>query len=161
MKFTVPERFVNHRWLSAYDTAVSTCRLWDAYQVFYYGFLLIREDQRTYYDTVLAILRKHNVNDNGRTRIKDIWKFLRAKNLTDDGRKRKKRIVEKVLFKDMQTMLITLFYQAVLPLLKNYVVLFQSNAPLVHKLHDRQEQLFRDFLSCSEKEIIRFYDRHT
>ena len=66
-----------------------------------------------------------------------------------------------VLFKDMQTMLITLFYQAVLPLLKNYVVLLESNAPLVHKLHDRQEQLFRYFLSCSEKERIRFYDRHT
>ena len=51
----------------------------------------------------------------------------------------------------MQTMLIMLFYQAVLPLLKNYVVLFQINAPLVHKLHDRQEQLFRDFLSCFSK----------
>ena len=38
-----------------------------------------------------AILRKHNVNDNGRTRIKDIWKFLRAKNLTDDGRKRARK----------------------------------------------------------------------
>ena len=148
VKFTVPERFINHRWLSAYDTAVSTCRLWDAHQVFYYGFLRRHDDQRTYYDIVLAILRKHNVNENGRTRIKEIWTFLRANNLTDDGRNRKKRIVEKVLYKDMQTMLIMLFYQAVLPLLKNYVVLFQNNAPLVHKLHDRQEQLFRDFLSC-------------
>ena len=61
-------------------------------------------------------------------------------------------IVEKVLFKDMQTMLIMLFYQAVLPFIKNYVVLLHSNAPLVHKLHDRQEQLFRDFLSCFIKQ---------
>ena len=45
-----------------------------------------------------------------------------------------------------------IFYHAVLPLLKNYVVLFQSNAPLVHKLHDRHEQLFRDFLSCFIKQ---------
>ena len=53
-----------------------------------------------YYDRVLAILRKHNVNDNGRTRIKDIWKVLHEKNLTDDGKERKTMIVEKVLFKD-------------------------------------------------------------
>ena len=72
----------------------------------------------------------------------------RAKNLTDDGNERKEMIVEKVLFKDVQTMLIMLFYQAVLPLLKNYVVLFHSKALPVHKLHDRQEQLSRDFLSC-------------
>ena len=77
---------------------------------------------------------------------------LRAKNLTDDGKEHKERIVEKVLFKDVQTMLIMLFYQAILPLIKNYVVLFQSNVPLVHKLHDRQEQLFRHFLSCFIKQ---------
>ena len=77
---------------------------------------------------------------------------LRAKNLTDDGKGRKERIVEKVLFKDMQTMLIMLFYQAVLPFLKNYVVPFQSNVPLIHKLHYRQEQLFRYFLSCFIKQ---------
>ena len=57
--------------------------------------------------------------------------------------KNERRIVEKVLFKDMQTMLIMLFYQAILHLLNNYVVLFQSNAPLVHKLHGRPEQIIR------------------
>ena len=66
---------------------------------------------------------------------------MSPKNLTDDGKKSKKMIVEKVLFKDMQTMLIMLFYQAILHLLNNYVVLFQSNAPLVHKLHGRPEQI--------------------
>ena len=49
-------------------------------------------------------------------------------------------------------MLIMLFYQAILRLIKNYVVLFHSKAPLVHKLHDCQEQLFRDFLSCFIKQ---------
>ena len=76
--------------------------------------------------------------------------------MTDDRIERKKRIVEKVLFEDMQTMLIMLFYQTVLPLLNNSVVLFQSNAPLVCKLHDHQEQLFRDFLSCfiTQEELV-------
>ena len=32
------------------------------------------------------------------------------------------------------------------------MVLFHSKAPLVHKLHDRQEQLFLDFLSCFIKQ---------
>ena len=64
--------------------------------------------------------------------------------------KNKRRIVEKVLFKDMQTMLIMLFYQAILHLLNNYVVLFQSNAPLVHKLHGRPEQIIRVVLCVHE-----------
>ena len=76
----------------------------------------------------------------------------RAKNLTDDGKERKERIVDKVLFKDMQIMLIMLFYQAVLPLIKNYVVRFHSNVPLFHELHDRPEQLFLDFWSCFIKQ---------
>ena len=65
-----------------------------------------------------------------------MWNVLRAKNLTDDRKKCKQRIVEKVLFKHKLTMVILFFYQAVLPLL---------NAPLLHKLHDRQ--LFRDCLA--------------
>ncbi len=40
------------------------------------------------------------------------------------------------------------FYSAVLPLLKQYVLLFQCKDPRVHKLHDEQERLMREFLSC-------------
>ena len=47
-------------------------------------------------------------------------------------------------------MLIMLFYQAILHLLNNYVVLFQSNAPLVHKLHGRPEQIIRVVLCVHE-----------
>ena len=35
-----------------------------------------------------------------------------------------------------------------LPLLKDYVQLFQSHAPLIHKLHDEIEALSRAFLGC-------------
>lgn len=35
IRYTVPERFLSHRWLSAYDVSVSTLRLWYAYRVFY------------------------------------------------------------------------------------------------------------------------------
>lgn len=33
-------------------------------------------------------------------------------------------------------------------MLKHYVLLFQSKEPKVHKLHDEQEKLVREFLSC-------------
>ena len=40
IKFTMPERLITHRWLSAYDVTVSTLRMWEPLTVFYYGFLL-------------------------------------------------------------------------------------------------------------------------
>jgi hypothetical protein len=41
--------------------------------------------------------------------------------------------------------------EAVLPLLKDFVELFQSHEPLVHKLHDKMEELSRAFLACFVK----------
>lgn len=53
-----------------------------------------------------------------------------------------------MLFEDKKTLLELHFYAAVLPMLKHYVLLFQSKDPKVHKLHDEQEKLVREFLSC-------------
>lgn len=53
-----------------------------------------------------------------------------------------------VLFEDKKTLLELHFYSAVLPMLKQYVLLFQSKDPKIHKLHDEQERLIREFLSC-------------
>ena len=38
------------------------------------------------------------------------------------------------------------FFIAVLPLFKDYVLLFQSNIPLFHKVNEAQDNLFRNFL---------------
>ena len=38
-----------------------------------------------------------------------------------------------------------------LPLLKQYVMVFQSKVPMVHKLFDHQVELLHDFLSCFVK----------
>ena len=32
-----------------------------------------------------------------------------------------------------------------------YVCLFQSHEPLIHLLHDKQEQVFKDFMACFVK----------
>ena len=40
-------------------------------------------------------------------------------------------------------------------MLKEYVKLFQTSAPITHLVHDRLETLFHDFLSCCVKpEVI-------
>ena len=43
------------------------------------------------------------------------------------------------------------FFIAVLPIMKEYVCLFQSHEPLIHLLHDKQEQVFKDFMACFVK----------
>ena len=39
VKYTMPKCCLNHRWLSAYDVAMDTQRLFKVYQVFYLAFL--------------------------------------------------------------------------------------------------------------------------
>ena len=152
IKFTMPSRFVSHRWLSVYDISISTLRVWDSLQVFYFGFL--PGDARVTYQAVVAeILRKRGVTAEGRARIREIQESLRVKwsKCTEDGKNRKKRIFEKVLYLARKTQLTLCFFSASLALLKQYVCLFQTSAPMVHKLHDQQEITFRDFLSCFVK----------
>ncbi|RXN32849.1 splicing factor 3B subunit 2-like protein [Labeo rohita] len=71
-------------------------------------------------DHKCAILQKREVQETGRARIKELWKELgnRSKNFTNEGKMRKVRICKK------------------------------SKDPKVHKLHDEQEKLVREFLSC-------------
>lgn len=144
VKFTMPERHISHRWLSAYDITLDTLRMWDCHKVFYYGFMS-KDDQKNYRDVVEGLLRY--CPDEDKAKIKDVWKNVSAKNLTPDGKERKRRIIKKLLHCEKQTLLTLNFYKSVLPLLKSYVCLFQSSTPLVHKLYDKQETLMRQFLS--------------
>ncbi|XP_052282792.1 uncharacterized protein LOC127879778 [Dreissena polymorpha] len=151
IKFTAPERFLSHRWLSAYDLAVSTLRMWSAYQVFYYAFI-DKAFKADYWPVVKAILVACKVSQPAKEQIKAIIAEVGAKKMTADGQKRKKEIVEKVMFQERKTLLILYFYASVLPLMKRYVVLFQSKEPLVHRLNDEQVDVFREFLSCFVKQ---------
>ena len=45
LKFSLPERFTSHRFLSTYNLAVDTSRRLDAYLVFYYNILTKNERQ--------------------------------------------------------------------------------------------------------------------
>jgi hypothetical protein len=73
------------------------------------------------------------------------------KNCTKAGKARKQRIVEKLIFRERKTRLQMSLYSSVLPILKAYVCLFQTRDPLAHKLHQKQEQVFRQLLACFVK----------
>ena len=151
LSFTMPDQFIEHRWLSCYDVAVSTLRLIDAYQLFYYGFLP-PANKFVYQAVVLQLVRKYGLDTTERDRIKSIQRTLSAKNLTEQGRDRKKRIVEKFFYYSHKTQLTLHLYKSVLPQLKSYVCLFQTKVPLIFKAHDEQEKLFKGFLSCYIKQ---------
>ncbi|ELU15299.1 hypothetical protein CAPTEDRAFT_193779 [Capitella teleta] len=136
--------YVLHRWLSVYNVSLDTLRMWDALMLFYYAFLS-KEAQRLYQKPVLDVIMKYGLSSEGRKRLKSIW--AKGKNVTPEGRKKKERICEKVILKPTEILLIN-FWCSVLPLLKDYVLLFQKRDPMIHKLHDQQEETFRKFLTC-------------
>ncbi|XP_060782423.1 uncharacterized protein LOC132889689 [Neoarius graeffei] len=147
---TNPEHFVNHRWLSVYDLSVSTLRIIDVLQIFYFGFIP-QGSQQDYRGILIDIYRKYNVSIEARERIREVIDTVKEKKLTEDGRNRKLRIVDKVMFNEKKTKLILNFYQSALLLLKSYVCLFQSKEPLIHVVHDKLEELFQNFLACFVK----------
>ena len=147
---TMPERYVPTRWLSVLDATTDTMRLMDAYVVFYYSFLK-REDQPLYQHLCLEIYQKHATSVEARALIRGIQSKLRQKKMTPDGKERKDRILERLFIQRKKTLLIMSFYRSVMPLLKRYVLIFQSKEPLIHKLHDEQIQVLKDFLTCIMK----------
>ena len=150
VSFTMPTQFVPHRWLSAYDSALSVLRLWDAYILFYMSFLSV--GPRTMYASKKCeILRKHGTSSEARGRIIEIQNMLSKKKHTDDGRERKDRIIEKIFKQSDKSRLILNFYVSVLPMLKSYVCLFQSATPIIHLVHDRISTLLIEFLTCFVK----------
>lgn len=143
---TKPERFIRHRWLSCYDSSVSTIRLFDAYFLLYYGFLSSSE-QQTFKDKMEEKRSKYGIDESMMEKICSESKKKR-KTLTNKGRSRKERIIDKIFYREVEMKLVLNFYVAIFPLLKEYVLLFQSQRPLIHRLHERQEKLLRNFLSC-------------
>ena len=155
-KFTMPERFIHHRWLSVYDVAVSNNRLMDAFKLFFYAFLT-KEDKPLY---TVQIYHRRKVSKEAQDQIRKIQKSLSEKKLTYDGKARKNRIFERLFFKIKKTKLILNFCIASLPMLKKYVCLFEMKAPL-NKLHEKQFTLFKGFLACFMKaEVVRDIKPH-
>jgi len=153
IKYTMPERFIMHRWLSSYDVSVSTLRLMNPYLVFYYSFLP-HDTKGDYTDIVEGIYNASSLSPESRDRIKEIQEVLSKKKMTDEGKERKKKVIERIFYTSLETNLILNFYVAVLPMLKSYVCLFELKEPMIHKLHDEQLKLFTEFLACFVKQEV-------
>lgn len=152
IKYTNPGQFINHRWLSAYDITVSTIRLYDVYTLFYYSFVP-PGDRAMYVDIIGNIYNQNNISVPCRIAIKQIQAemFKKLKTMTPKGKQRKCQVIIKILLHREKTFMFLQAYNAGLEFLKEYVCLFQSNTTMVHKLHVKQVELFKNFLTCFVK----------
>jgi hypothetical protein len=81
--------------MTCYDIAAGTLRLWEAYYVFYFGFLKL-EDRKDYQPVINKILDDRKVSEPARAKLQSIHNYLKKKSMTSDGKSRKGRIIEKV-----------------------------------------------------------------
>ena len=112
----------------------------------YFSFIQSNDD-RLLYKTDIDILL-NDKNNKVKSWVKQIQAILRKKKLTEDGEKRKDRIICRLFIQSKQMLLYVNFYCAVLPLLKRFVLLFQTQKPMIHVLHDEQFSLVKKFLGC-------------
>ena len=146
VKYTMPQMYVPHRWLSIYDVTVYTLRLWDALTLFYYGFLK-KEDRCQYISRITEIMRRKDSGTNEqRAPLCAIWDKLSQKKLTSDGAAHKEKVLNGLYFNRKEHMATMHLYATMLPQLKSYVLLFEAKKPSVHKLHDEQVRLLTSFL---------------
>ena len=143
-KYCVPQHFVAHRWLSCLDAAQSTLQQFGPLTVYAYG-LLGADDKRIYRALVQSICK--DLSPAAKRRVNELHNSLKEKTITPEGRDRRRRLIEKLFFKRRWTRMLLGFFSAVLPVLKEYVCLFQSSSPLTHLLWKKQKEVFGSFLS--------------
>ena len=143
---TSPERYVPHRWLSVFNVCLDTSRLFDAYTVFYYSFLP-PEHHQEFKPVLQEVLNRAGLSSACRDKVKGIQADIQKKwsGSTKEGKERKLRLLDKVFFNRTWTLLVMEFYLKTLPLLKSYVMFFQSGGCLIHHLHPKQHELFSGF----------------
>lgn len=144
-KYTMPQRFLSHRWLSVLDLTDDTLRLLDCYTQLYYEFLP-KSDKTIYHSVLVDILQKQHVTMEGRQEIRRLRAEVGKTSLTSDGKERKARILKSLFYDRDNTLMQLKFFSSVLPLFKEFVLLFQRQDPQIHILHERQVALFREFL---------------
>ncbi|XP_048107000.1 uncharacterized protein LOC125299671 [Alosa alosa] len=141
--FTNPPRCISHRWLSAYDVGLGTKRMLPALKILYYGFMKT-QDQEVYKEVLQDMYREHELSDQAQRRIEFIHKDLCKKAMTGQGKDQKARICQKIWVESRKVDLHLSVYLGVLPILKEYVMVFQGSKTLVHK----EVEVFVNFLAC-------------
>jgi hypothetical protein len=148
--YSPPQAYVPHRWLSLLNVSMELQRMFSVMTVFYFSFLSDseKEIQQDVLDKILSPLpakTKAAVLET-QTSIKKLF-FAGTK----DGKERKQRIAGKLFQERDLTMAILNLYCKVLPILNQYILFFQKREPLMHKLHEQQELIIKEFLGCFVK----------
>ena len=143
--YTNPVNYVSHRWLSVYESTIDVFHKFDLYTVFYAAFLK-GNDKALYNVYIKSALRKNSLSTEAKKEVQVIQDEIGKKNMTQQGQDRKKRIIQVLFVKRLEMKMVLSFYKSVLPLLKNYTLLFEKKSPLIHKLHDKQVELFKEVL---------------
>ena len=94
-----------------------------------------------------SIFEKYNVSKASQESVEKLGKVLSQKTFTPDGKAWKMGITDKVLFNESKVTLLTSIYWSVLPIFKQYIMLFQRSKPMIHKLYYDQIDLFNQLLS--------------
>lgn len=109
---------------------------------------LLKEDaKRKKVET--SVLKKHKTSELSKAAVSDLTKGRSCKfktGTTKKGRERKQRVIKKLHQSNYYTM-ITSLYHTIMPLFKRYVMLFQSDRPLIHKIYYKQVEIVRTFFS--------------
>ena len=95
-----------------------------------------------------TIWEENDISDSSRVTLEDVENRLmeKFKSGTEQGKQRRRRIVSSFTF-PKRYVLYTSFYHSVLPTFKSYVLLFQSDKPLIHKVYHKQVSLVKEFFS--------------
>ena len=146
LPYKKPSEAVPHRWLSAYNVTTNNMPMYDALFLLYYSWMN-KEDQAIYRDDKDLIFEQNGCTEKAKESILLIQKQMKKKGLTKKGKDSKSRIYEKVIFQKHETLLIANFYEAVLPMFKSFILVFEQKTPQVHKLHLKLSEVTRDFFT--------------
>ena len=102
------------------------------------------------------LIKSNSVTDPSKESLCELRKrFMeKFKTSTDKGKERKERIIYKLLYNQNRYVLLISFYQSVLPIFKSYVMMFQGDSPLIHKVYYQQVNLVKEFFSYFVKPSV-------
>lgn len=152
IKSSTPMEYIPHRWLSVLPAALDTLRMFDVLVLFYFSYLK-ESDKELYQEVVDAVLDKYKIHQESRKVVLELQKTIKKTfaSATSVGKIRKIRITEKLFVYQDKTLLQLHFYCSVLPTLQDFVAFLQKKEPSIHELHNKQEELLRDFLTLFMK----------
>ena len=102
------------------------------------------------------LIKGNNVTDASKEALCELQqRFIeKFKSSTEKGKEKKQIIISKLLHNQTRYVLFTSFYHSVPPIFKSYVMMFQGDSPLIHKVYYQQVNLVKEFYSYFVKPSV-------